>query len=67
MISVKQGELHPQREGDRPIMEFASTFFSNPTDIISVQRIRIFLGVVHIRDLCFADGIKLDKSFCGTK
>ena len=66
-ISVNHGELKPQRYGDEAIMHVASQFFGEGKEIRAIQRVRTSFAVVHISDVCSADGRKMDNFFLATK
>ena len=65
-ISLKHTELQPQREGDMAIIALAQQKYIIKRDMISIQRIRMKIGVVHLSNICTADGRKMDRTFYST-
>ena len=65
-ISTTHGELSPQRQGDIAIMNLAIRHFTDTASLRSIQRIRMAAGIVHLSDLCSADGRALDDRYLNT-
>ena len=65
-ISVQHAELEPQREGDISLMKLAQQHFHRKTEIRSIQRVRMKLGIIHLSDITTADGKKMEPKFYST-
>ena len=65
-ISVQHAELQTQREGDISIMQLAQDHFQRKSELRSIQRARMKMGVIHLSDITTADGKKLDPRFYAT-
>ena len=65
-LSVVHGEMKLQREGDMALMSISVDNFTDTKDLRSIQRVRSQLGMVHVSDVCSADGIKMDRFFVTT-
>ena len=65
-ISTPHGELSPQRHGDVSIMDLASQHYTDTTSLNSIQRVRMAAGIIHLSDLCAADGKTLDTRYLQT-
>ena len=48
-------------------MELATKLYSKTSVLRSIQRVRMSLGVVHLSDICSANGIQLDNRFLSQK
>ena len=63
-ITLQHEKFEAQRVGDLPVMKLASAFYhGQPNKIRGVQRVCMCLGVIHLSDICSADGKNLDQSF----
>ena len=64
-INCKHSTLHPERQGDRSIMECVSAYNTNTSDLRAINRVRQLHGVVHLSDIASADGGFLNSEcFC---
>ena len=63
IISTNHGELSSQRYGDISIMKLAHDRFTDAASLRSIQRVRMACGIVHLSDLCTADGRALDEIY----
>ena len=66
-INVNHTERSPKRTGDQSIMETALTYFHYSKDLKAIQRVRMFLGLLSLSDICNTSGTSLDISFYSTK
>ena len=66
-IEVPHHEIYPKREGDKAIMDLATKYYTDTSKLRSIQKVRMELGVVHVSDLCSADGRRLDNRFFSSK
>ena len=48
-------------------MDLATQHYTDTSQLRSIHKIRMALGVVHVSDLCSADGRKLDHRFLSRK
>ena len=55
-INIPHIELEPKRINDKSIMLLASSFFTTKRSLRSIQRIRMKLGVIHLSNICNANG-----------
>ena len=55
--------MSKHREVDMPLMSISIGKFNEAKNLHSIQRIRSHLGVVHVSDVCSADGRKMDTKF----
>ena len=62
-ISVSHKELQPNRDGDIPLMTLAQQLYSTTSELRSIQRVRMKLGVIHLSDVTSADGKKMNPDF----
>ena len=66
MISTVHGKLSPRRQGDASLMELASVYFPDTPSLRLIQRVRMALGVVHLSDICSANGRNMDTQYLKT-
>ena len=64
-ISIPHHEIKPKSFLDKPLMELASNILQS--EIRSIQKIRMMLGVTHVRNICTMNNIKLDTYFFSSK
>ena len=65
-ISIQHKEITAQRKYDKPIMVLASSLFTKVSELRSIQRVRMKIGVTHLSDICTAQGTRLDSSISST-
>ena len=66
-IEVTHHKIHPKRKGDMDIMDLATQYYTNTSQLQKIQKVRMKLCVVHVSDLCSADGCRLDNRFLSNK
>ena len=66
-LSIPHTTLEPNRQRDESIMSIASQFFSNCSDLRSIQKVRMTLEIVHLSDITTADGSRLDQKYLTPK
>ena len=67
IISIDQGEMKPQRDGDIPLIDIAADRLKKNIDLKSIQKVRVQLVVIYVSDIFSVDGRKMDTSFYTTK
>ena len=48
-------------------MDLATKAYDNKSILRSIQKVRMALGIVHLRKICVYNGIQLDKRFLSRK
>ena len=62
-ITIPHGCIKKQRENDKSIISVAIQMLPTTSFLRAINRIRMFLGLVHISDLCHSNGSKLDLAY----
>ena len=65
-LHIPHTELCPKRAQDKSIMQLALLHFSSSTDLKAIQRVRMYLGIVCLSDICSMNGKHLERSFHST-
>ena len=67
-INLHHHSLQPRRVRDKSIMAEVTKFFDSTSDLASINRVRMFHGVVSLSDIATADGRRLNEEFlCSTE
>lgn len=66
-ITIPHQELIPNREKDRSIIDLATELYDKSLILRFIQRVRMSLGLVHLSDICAANGLQSDKRFLSKK
>lgn len=66
-IEVIHHAIRSKRKGDMAIMDLVTQYYTNTSQLRKIQKVRMELGVVHVSDICSADGHRLDNRFLSNK
>ena len=62
-ISIPHTMLTPLRENDKSLMSLASSIYTDKSSLRAINRVCMFHVVVHLSDVCNANGNTLDRRF----
>lgn len=63
LINIPHAMITPIREKDKSLMSVASNIYHDSSSLKAINRVRMYHNIVHLSDICQADGYSLDTRF----